>query len=428
VEEAGAAWAADVHDLLELAKALATPRPPRGATSLSGDSPAGTAILTCSGGDSGLGADEAARVGLPLPALSPHTVSALRDRLPAAATVANPLDYTAMIWGEIETLRDLIRLVGEDPAIEQVLVFYDRPPGIANHALESWEAVEEGILAGAAVSPVPVMVASTLPELLDDESAWQFIEAGVPAVAGLRTGVAVARALSAPPADASRLRAIAAARRASRRGDGRWLAEHEAKELLRARGVPVVNGLLALTEDEAVTAFRALAGPVALKVSAPEMRHKTAAGAIALDVRDEVGVREAFRRLSGAANGRIATTDNPTATVTALDAGVLVEAMAAPGTEVLVSVITDAVVPALVVGLGGIHVEALDRVAIVPLPAETARIAHAVSALGLPETVVDVAAQIAAAAHDLALLECNPVLIHPDGAVVVDATAKEVAT
>jgi hypothetical protein len=48
--------------------------------------------------------------------------------------------------------------------------------------------------------------------------------------------------------------------------------------------------------------------------------------------------------------------------------------------------------------------------------------------LGLPETVVDVAAQIADAAQGLQLLECNPVLIHPDGAVVVDATAKEVAT
>jgi acetyl-CoA synthetase len=247
VEEAGAAWAADVHDLLELAKALAVRRPA---------SARGTAILTCSGGDSGLGADEAARVGLALPPLAPDTVAALRERLPAAATVANPLDYTAMIWGEVETLRDLVRLVGEDPAIEQVLIFYDRPPGIANHALESWAAVEEGILAGAAVSPVPVIVASTLPELLDDESAWRFIEAGVPAVAGLRTGIAVAHALAAPPADASRLRAIAAARRASPRGDGRWLAEHEAKALLRARGVPVVSGRLALTEDEAVEAFR----------------------------------------------------------------------------------------------------------------------------------------------------------------------------
>jgi len=419
VEEAGAAWAADVHDLLELAKALAVRRP---------TSSGGTAILTCSGGDSGLGADEASRVGLPLPPLAPATVSALRERLPAAATVANPLDYTAMIWGEVETLRDLIRTVGEDPAIDRVLIFYDRPPGIANNALASWEAVEEGILAGAAVSPVPVMIASTLPELLDDESAWQFIAAGVPAVAGLRTGVAVARALSAPPASSDRLRAIAAATRDRAVGDGRWLAEHEAKALLRARGVPVVSGLLASNEDEAVEAFRSLASPVALKLSAPEVQHKTAIGAIELGVEDEAGVRAGFQRLAGADNCRIRGIDNPTATATALTAGVLVEAMAPPGVEVLVSVTRDGVVPALVVGLGGIHVEALDRVAIVPLPADEPRISRALARLGLPEGAAQVAAQIAAAAHDLQLLECNPVLIHRDGAVVVDATAKEVAT
>ena len=167
VEEAGAAWAADVHDLLELAKALAV----RGARPRGG----GLAILTCSGGDSGLGADEAVRAGLTLPPLAPATAAALRERLPAAATVANPLDYTAIIWGEVETLRDIVRVVGDDPGIGHVLVFYDRPPGISGPAGESWDAVEEGILAGAAVSAVPVMVAATLPELLDDDAAWRFI-------------------------------------------------------------------------------------------------------------------------------------------------------------------------------------------------------------------------------------------------------------
>ena len=106
-----------------------------------------------------LSADEADRLGLDLPPLAPPTVETLRARLPSAATVANPLDYTAMIWGEVETLRDLIRTVGEDPAIGHVLVFYDRPPGIAGHSAESWEAVEEGILAGpeagAAVAALP---------------------------------------------------------------------------------------------------------------------------------------------------------------------------------------------------------------------------------------------------------------------------------
>ena len=79
VEEAGAAWADDVHDLLELAKALAVPGAPRAPVGAS----TGLAILTCSGGDSGLGADEAGRRGLPLPPLSPATAA----RLGAAAAV-----------------------------------------------------------------------------------------------------------------------------------------------------------------------------------------------------------------------------------------------------------------------------------------------------------------------------------------------------
>ena len=384
VEEAGAAWAADVHELLELAKALAVP----GARPRSG----GLAILTCSGGDSGLGADEAARLGLDLPDLAPPTVAALRDRLPDAATVANPLDYTAMIWGEVDTLRDLVRTVGEDPAVGHVLVFYDRPPGIAGHSADSWDAVEQGILAGAAVSPVPVMVAATLPELLDDDSAWRFASAGVPAIAGLRTGVAVAAALAAPPGDAARLRAIAAL--CGRRGGGRWLAEHEAKALLGARGVPVVRGLLASNEDEAVAAFRELSSPVALKLSAPALQHKTAAGAIALDVRDETGVREAFRRL-GAAGSRIPRLSNPSGSAPSLEAQVepqiLVESMVPRGAELFVAV---------------------------RLPAGRARIERvAGEAAGTVEAIVEAAA-------GLALLECNPVI----GAVVVDAIAQEVVS
>jgi len=80
-----------------------------------------------------------------------------------------------------------------------------------------------------------------------------------------------------------------------------------------------------------------------------------------------------------------------------------------------------------VIGLGGIFVEALDRVAIVPLPADRPRIERAVRSLNAPDHAAGVAAQIAAAADGLALLECNPVLIHRDGAVVVDAIAKEVS-
>ena len=430
VEEAGAAWAADVHDLLELAKALAVPgaRPRPADTTIRSAgtatrASAGLAILTCSGGDSGLGADEAERLGLDLPPLAPATVAALRAKLPAAATVANPLDYTAMIWGEVDTLRDLIRTVGEDPAIGHLLVFYDRPPGIASHTAESWDAVEQGILAGAAASPAPVMVSATLPELLDDEAAWRFAEAGVPAIAGLRTGVAVAAALAAPPGRPARLKEIAAA--CSRRVGGRWLAEHEAKALLRARGVPVVRGLLALNEDEAAAAFHELGSPVALKVSSPVVQHKTAIGGIALDLRDETAVREAFQRL-GVVCARIACTDNPTPPEPPPNAQfepqILIEHMAQPGDEIFVAVRIDAVVPVLVVGKGGADVERLDDVTIIPLPVDRDRLESVV------KHAAPVVEAIIAAADGLALLECNPVIVNSGGAVVVDATAQEVAT
>ncbi len=215
VEEAGAAWAADLHDLLELAKALAVrrrpvrSRPGKPSTTLrKGSDPFGRlAILTCSGGDSALAADECARLGLTLPLFSSETAARLRDLLPDAATVGNPLDYTALIWGDTERLRDIVVAVGEDPSIDRILVFYDQAADSGRGG--SWAAVRKGIAHGAAASGTPVMVSSTLPELLDESSALEFMDAGVPAVAGLRTGLACAAALGKPPADAAHLRAIA---------------------------------------------------------------------------------------------------------------------------------------------------------------------------------------------------------------------------
>jgi acetate---CoA ligase (ADP-forming) len=415
VEEAGAAWAGDVHELLELAKAVAVPaaRTRRG----------GLAVLTCSGGDSSLAADEAERLGLRLPQFGEATVGRLRALLPAAATVGNPLDYTALVWGELETLRDLVAVVGDDPAVDQVLVFYDQPAGIEGAVDESWTAVREGVLAGAGESASPVIVASTLPELLDDAAAWRFIEAGVPAVAGLRTGLRCVLALQRPAGDPARLREIASASARPPLGANGWLAEHEAKELLRSGGVPVVQGRLAPGEDDAVAALAELGPPVALKLSGPTVWHKSDRGGLVLDVWHEPDVRAAYRRLA------------------ALDgaASVLVERMAPPGAELFVAARADAVVPALVVGLGGVWTEALDDVAIVPLPADPERVERALRSLrgaalltggrGRRPLDVGAAARLAVRTGDLllerglTLIEVNPVLVHERGALAVDALA-----
>ena len=268
VEEAGGAWAEDFHELLELGKALAVP----GARRRKGTG--GLAILTCSGGDSALAADECERLGLSVPPLAPDTRGRLRQLLPDAATVANPLDYTALIWGDVERLRDIVATAGEDPGVERVIVLYDQLVGLEGPPEESWSAVREGIHRGAELSPVPVMVSSTLPELLDDVAAARFIEAGIPAVAGLRSGLIVAAALGRPPADPGRLREVAAAARSAaavdpgRNGRASWLSEHDAKQLLRERGLPVVEGRLVSHEDDAVTALGELGGHAVAKLAA----------------------------------------------------------------------------------------------------------------------------------------------------------------
>jgi acyl-CoA synthetase (NDP forming) len=418
IEEAGAAWADDVHDLLELAKALAVPGArPRGR--------GGLAILTCSGGDSGLGADEAARLDLDLPSLSRTSDERLSALLPPAATVANPLDYTALIWGEVPTLRDTIAAVGEDPAIDHVLVFYDQPPGLEGATRESWDNVREGIRQGAAVSSVPILVGSTLPELLDDSAAWELTQAGVAAVAGLRTALRCAGALRRPPGDAARLRAIAAAAGESR--PGTWIDEASAKTLLATAGIPVPTGQLAQDEDDAAEIFARLGRPVALKLVADGLLHKTEAGALVLGLDDERDVRWAYRDLVRA-NGH------------APAPRVLVEAMAPPGVELLVSARRDAVVPVLTVGLGGVWTEVFGDAAVVPLPADADRVERALRSLRAAPLLLgarngaaldvrgaaELAARVGALLLEqrLELIELNPVIVSPRGAVAVDALVR----
>jgi len=421
VQEAGAVVAGDVHELLELAKTLAVD----GARPRS----RGLAIMTCSGGDSAQAADVCDRLELELPPLAADTCARLRALLPPAATVANPLDYTAMIWGDTELLAELIRTVGGDPAIGQVLVFYDQLPGIGGAAAESWAAVRAGIVAGAASCPVPVLVSSTLPELLDDAAGWELIQAGIPAVAGLRTGLRCAAAMREPAGDPVRLREIAAAGR--RRADhalaeGPWLAEHAVKAALGCAGIPVPEGRLVSDGDDAVLALSELGGRIALKLSSPAVRHKTELGAVELDLSEESEVRGAFARIHA---------------LTARHGGaVLAERMAGEGVELLVAASFDGLVPALVLGLGGVWTELLADVCVVPLPADAPRVERALRGLrgaglltgarGRSPLDLGAAAQAAARvgelllARDFQLIELNPLLVGERGVVALDGTAR----
>jgi acetyl-CoA synthetase len=426
VEEAGAAWVRDPHELLEAARVLAEPRarPNRAGRG-------GLAVLTCSGGDSGIAADLAEQAGIELPPLAERTTRKLADLIPAVATPGNPLDYTSMIWGESDLLASIVEAVGEDPAVDQLLLLYDHPAGLRPEHETEWRAVRDGLADGAERCDAAALIASTLPDLLDEAAARELAARGIPVVAGVATALACAKALASPPGDPARLRSIAEAASGARPGTngvpGDWLGEGESKRLLRDHGLPVPEGALldAADEEGCVASANQLGWPVALKLSGPMVRHKSDSGALTLDIAGEEDLRRARDRLLALPEADGAT--------------LLVERMAEPGVELLISARADAVVPVVTVALGGVWAEALGDAAVVPLPADAARIADGIGSLrgasllsggrGREPLDLAAAAELAARLGDLLLerglrlVELNPVVVHRSGCTAVDAVA-----
>jgi hypothetical protein len=253
--------------------------------------------------------------------------------------------------------------------------------------------------------------------------------AGAGAVAGLRPALAAVAALRRPAPDAGRITRIAGAAELARWGPGRapgWLAEDEAKLVLAAAGITVPRGVRIELGDRgaaeetlaarAISAARGLRWPLAAKLSSAGLLHKSESGALALDLRDRTALRAAARRLlrlSGREPG----------------VRLLVEEMAPPGVELVVAARRDGVVPALVIGLGGVWTEALDDVVVVPLPAEPDVVLAALRRLraatvlsgGRGRAPVDLDS-LAVLAHrtgelliagGFSLIELNPVIVGP---------------
>ena len=418
VEEAGAAWVDDPHDLLETAKSMAV------ATRRMG----GLGIVTCSGGDAATGADLASSLGYDLPALQPETVAALEPLVPAAATIGNPLDYTALIWGEVERIANIVETTGADPQLGQIVAYYDQPQDMDPASADEWARTLDGIALGARRSRAGVVIASTLPDTLPEPEVLRLLDQDVPAVWGLRTGLVVADALRRPPGDPDRLAQIAAVAQ-GRPEPGTWLAEHEAKLLLGKHGIAVPAGRVVHDADDAVAVADDIGYPVVAKLSACDLQHKSDIGALALGLADADAVREAHARLR-----RVPGHEHD---------AVLIEAMAEGGVEILVAAHRDGVVPALVVALGGIWVEIASDAAVVPLPASPERVEEALRRLraaavltgGRGGAAVDLVgvATLACAVGDLlvgerlSLIELNPVIATSAGAIAVDAVIRRQA-
>jgi acyl-CoA synthetase (NDP forming) len=147
---------------------------------------------------------------------------------------------------------------------------------------------------------------------------------------------------------------------------GKLLLGIEAFDLLAREGIPALKSLPAVDEDEAARVASEMGFPVALKISSPDVIHKTETGGIRVDLKDEVEVRAAFRDIIDAFTGANPGKRNE---------GVLVQRQGR-GLELIVGTLRDQQFgPVLMCGLGGVFVEAIKDVSfrLIPLGSRDAK-------------------------------------------------------
>lgn len=137
--------------------------------------------------------------------------------------------------------------------------------------------------------------------------------------------------------------------------------EHEGAKILQDFGLPVMQGRLAKTKEEAVQIANEIGYPVVLKGMAPQVVHKTDAGFVALNVNNDEDTKEKFLEIERNA-GKIAEADLN---------GVYVQKMAPQGIELMIGVKRDSIFGhQLVISLGGIFVEVMKDFAIRMMPVD----------------------------------------------------------
>ncbi|HEY7356857.1 MAG TPA: acetate--CoA ligase family protein [Ktedonobacterales bacterium] len=387
-------------------------------------------VVTPSGGACDLLSDRAEDEGIAFPAFAPETVERLSALLPPFSTVQNPLDVTGYVVVDRLLTQRALEIVVEDPGLDGVLCLVDPPriePPQPELLLERYDLL--GKVVREARLPVVVLSNTCLDLTLFGRAVAERI--GVHFVAGIEHGM---RALS----NALWWTATRSALQARRRipdalpaislaapPHGVW-SEFQARQLLQSAGVPVVPGVLVTDAEAAVAAAQTFASPVALKIQASAIAHKSDVGGVLLNLRSEEEVRQGFQTLMERTRSLFPSL--------APD-GVLVSPMRPAGTELLVGILSDSVWGQfLTVGLGGVWTEVLNDTSVRVLPVDREAIGAMLQELrGAPllagargqqpadlAALVEVIFQVSLVAQtlqaSLASLELNPLLV--SGALV----------
>ncbi|MET4328684.1 acyl-CoA synthetase (NDP forming) [Bradyrhizobium sp. i1.15.2] len=406
------------------------------------------AVLADGGGHATIAADAMCERGLVLARLSEETRSRLAAILPAAASLGNPVDVAGGTDADPSIFAAAAEILLQDSAVDGLLIsgLYG---GYAVRFSQDLLAVELDATDAIGAMPrrydKPIIIHSLYGALQGDLRPLPLVyarRAGIPVQSSLETAVQCLQAL-AEYGEARRALAQLPPRRAERNGifeqvlarcraEGRQaVLEHEGRSSLQDFGLQFAPALLAAGEADAEEAFLRLgAQPVAMKIVSRDIIHKTEAGGVKLNVADVASARRSFVEIVANARAAVANPDI---------SGVLITPMAAKeGVEVIVGVVRDlAYGPVMMFGIGGVLVEVLADVVFRALPIspdDAAAMLGEIKSKALLDGVrggdpvdrdalADLMVKISRfveAFPEIAELDLNPVLVHPDGLDVLD--------
>jgi acetate---CoA ligase (ADP-forming) len=405
--QAGVIRARTLEELIDAAALFATQPLPAGPR---------VAVITNAGGLGILCADACEAAGLELPSLAPETESALREVMPAEASVANPVDMLGSAVGA--TYEQVVPIVLADPGVDALIALFV-PPVVAGaeevataigraRGDANGKPVVTSLIAEGELQPMPGLTNFAYPE-----SAARALGLAATRAEWLRRPAGSVPALD--DVDSARGRAVVAEALAS--GDDLWLRPDQVRELLQAYGIPVVQERIADTVDEADEAAADLGFPVVVKSAEPGA-HKTETGGIALRLATAEEVREATERIRPP---------------------VLVQPMLDGSAELLAGIVQDPVFGSLVAfGPGGVFAELIGQAEFRIAPLTDADADELVTGgkagelvrgfRGKPaadkESLTDLLHRLSRLGdelHEVAELDLNPVIASPAACVAVDA-------
>jgi acetyl coenzyme A synthetase (ADP forming)-like protein len=348
LEQCGVLRANTIEELFDVCRALVRCPLPDGNR---------VGIVTNAGGPAIMATDACVNVGLRMAELAEATRETLRSFLPAEASVHNPVDMIAS--ADAPAYERTLAAVLDDPGVDMGLVINVTPLLASPH--DVLEAVGE--VARTRAKPVLAVMMATdefyesVKDRPDLPPVYRFPEPAARVLLLLSRYGAWVRQPEEPPGPAFDTDDGAVAEILGRTAEG-YLEPEDTFRVLDLYGIPLARWRRVASSEEAIEAARQIGYPVVLKAVAPDLVHKSDAGAVQVDLRDEDELAAALARAAESvrqAGHRIE--------------GWLVQEMARGGHEVIFGITTDPRYgPLLMFGLGGKYVEVFQDVRFGVLP------------------------------------------------------------